>query len=285
VNQINGGPWIKVGTGADTTYATATAPGTTGAIKASTSFDGFQTGMDLGVANVQGTGVNTHIGVMAGQVNLSVNDLITTGISNQSKVTFVGVYGAVNGHGFFADAQIRGDFYGMHINNPVAGLSDSALSASAFAFNTSVGYHYNLPQNWFVEPSAAFIFNRLSVDTLSYGALGAQSFAPVLSELGRFGVRVGTTYTDDKIGVSVQPFVVGSIWHEFANNSTSTYIAPGGTSDTPLSVSRIGTFGQVSLGLSAQILNTGFAGFVRGDYRFGQNIQGYTAVGGMRYEF
>jgi outer membrane autotransporter protein len=173
----------------------------------------------------------------------------------------------------------------MRITNPVAGLADSPLSGSAVAFNTSVGYHYNLPQNWFLEPSLAFIYNRLSVDTLSYGALGSQSFNTVLSELGRAGLRVGTTYTDDKIGVSVQPFAVGSIWHEFASNSTSNYIAPGGASDTPLSVSRIGTFGQVSLGLSAQILNTGLAGFVRGDYRFGQNIQGYTAVGGMRYEF
>lgn len=288
-NQINGGPWIRFGTGNDRTFDTATAftPGaapTNAAEKVSTDFSGFQAGVDLGVANVQNTGWNTHIGITTGLVALGVNDLITTTISNQTKVTFVGLYAAITGHGFFADAQVRGDFYAMNINNPTAGLVGAPLSGSAIAFNSSAGYHFTLPHSWFVEPSVAFLYDSLNVATLSYGAFGSQTFNPFLSELGRFGVRVGTTFIFDNAHVAVQPFAVGSVWHEFAGPTTSTFLGPGGI-NTPLSVTRIGTFGQASLGVSAQVLQTGFVGFARGDYRFGDYLQGYAAVVGLRYAF
>jgi hypothetical protein len=52
-----------------------------------------------------------------------------------------------------------------------------------------------------------------------------------------------------------------------------------------LAVTRIGTFGQLGLGVSGQVLQTGLLGFVRADWRFGQNLSGYAVVGGMRYQF
>ncbi len=61
--------------------------------------------------------------------------------------------------------------------------------------------------------------------------------------------------------------------------------------NTPLSVtqqtatSRIGTYGQYSLGLAAQVVNTGWLGFVRVDYRNGANIEGWTGNAGLRYQF
>jgi hypothetical protein len=50
-------------------------------------------------------------------------------------------------------------------------------------------------------------------------------------------------------------------------------------------VTRIGTFGQLGLGVSGQVVQTGLLGFVRGDWRFGQNLSGYAVVGGLRYQF
>ena len=51
------------------------------------------------------------------------------------------------------------------------------------------------------------------------------------------------------------------------------------------STSRVGTYYQLSAGLAAQVLNTGWVGFVRGDYRFGDNIEGWTGNAGVRYNF
>jgi opacity protein-like surface antigen len=54
-----------------------------------------------------------------------------------------------------------------------------------------------------------------------------------------------------------------------------------GTSST----TRVGTYGQYSLGLAAQVVNTGWLGFVRVDYRNGNNIEGWTGNAGLRYQF
>ena len=37
--------------------------------------------------------------------------------------------------------------------------------------------------------------------------------------------------------------------------------------------------------MAAQVINTGWVGFVRGDYRKGEDIEGWTANAGLRYNF
>ena len=51
------------------------------------------------------------------------------------------------------------------------------------------------------------------------------------------------------------------------------------------STSRIGTYGQYSLGVAGQVVNTGWLGFVRVDYRNGDRIDGWTGNVGLRYQF
>src|SRR5215475_418414 len=51
------------------------------------------------------------------------------------------------------------------------------------------------------------------------------------------------------------------------------------------STSRIGTYGQYSLGLAAAIIDTGWLGFVRVDYRNGNNLEGWIGNAGLRYQF
>jgi len=106
------------------------------------------------------------------------------------------------------------------------------------------------------------------------------------SELARAGFRTGTSIMAGDWGI--QPFVAGSIWHEFAEQTNAEFIANGGTANAftvPLGVSRVGTFFQGGVGVAAQLLNTGFVGYIRGDARAGENITGYSIVGGARYTF
>jgi len=58
-----------------------------------------------------------------------------------------------------------------------------------------------------------------------------------------------------------------------------------GTSYVPISVTRMGTFEQFGLGLTAQLRDSNWVGYVRGDYRTGENITGTTLNGGLRYRF
>jgi outer membrane autotransporter protein len=202
-------------------------------------------------------------------------------------VPFVGIYGAVTGHNFFADFQVREDFYDMKVTNPTALVFNSNLNANGISANGSVGYRYDVTRQFFVEPSLAILFSKLSVNNLQVGidpannVFGTLAFNPIDSLIGRAGLRVGTNYSFETI--AVQPFVTGSVWREFEGNTMTTFQAAGG--NVPISVSRIGTFEQVGLGVAGQVLNTGLLGFVRGDYRFGENIHGYALNAGMRYQF
>jgi len=96
------------------------------------------------------------------------------------------------------------------------------------------------------------------------------------------GARVGTSFVVADT-LALQPFGTLSAWRELGGQSSATF-ANGGVSD-PLAVSRVGTFYQAGLGLSAQLLNTGFIGFARGDIRWGDNLNGTSIVGGLRYSF
>ncbi len=81
----------------------------------------------------------------------------------------------------------------------------------------------------------------------------------------------------------MQPFLAGSVWREFASNTLTNFDAQGAT--VPVSVTRVGTFEQIGLGVAGQAIGTGLLGFVRGDYRTGTNIKGYAFNAGLRYQF
>jgi len=52
-----------------------------------------------------------------------------------------------------------------------------------------------------------------------------------------------------------------------------------------MSTTNVGTFGQYSVGVSGQIINTGWLGFVRLDYRNGDRLESLSGIGGIRYQF
>jgi len=51
------------------------------------------------------------------------------------------------------------------------------------------------------------------------------------------------------------------------------------------STSRVGTYGQFALGTAAAIINTGWLGYARVDYKVGEDIDGWSVNAGVRYQF
>jgi opacity protein-like surface antigen len=109
---------------------------------------------------------------------------------------------------------------------------------------------------------------------------------------------VGTNFTSG--GLALQPFVTASVFHEFAGNVNTHFqscfaglfgVPPSLCGLTPidtsadLTTSRVGTYGQFAVGIAGQIINTGWLGYVRADYRTGENIDGWSVNGGIRYQF
>src|SRR6266852_9602547 len=71
----------------------------------------------------------------------------------------------------------------------------------------------------------------------------------------------------------------------------SSFSALGGTwgalptLSSTVSTSSLGTYGQFGVGIAARIVDTGWVSYLRGDYRTGDNIEGWSINGGLRYTF
>jgi outer membrane autotransporter protein len=239
--------------------------------------------------------------------------------SSSNQLPFLGGYLTATRGNFFADLLVRGDFYQSSLNSAGLNLYDQKLNARGISVGGSVGYQFEIPnQNWFIEPSAGLIWSRVSVDPLTdsgptlintlpgvgpipFNTVGTTTFNDFTDTVGRLGVRVGTAFSSSNI--IWQPFAAASVWHDFGGNYSANYSGCPGCVGLQLNAfappnnvwpasltgsftgSNFGTYGQYSLGLSGQIINTGWLGFVRVDYRESNALQGWDATGGIRYQF
>jgi opacity protein-like surface antigen len=103
-------------------------------------------------------------------------------------------------------------------------------------------------------------------------------------------VRVGTTVSSGS--VLWQPFASASVFHEFQGGVTSSLTTNFSSIGVPLPTlsstvltDSLGTYGQFGLGIAAQWSNTGWLSYLRVDYRTGEYIDGWSANGGLRYQF
>lgn len=265
------------------------------------SFAGLQVGSDI--ARLNWSGWNVHLGTTAGYLGSKSND--SFGFNNKFEVPFFGTYLVATKGRFFADLMVRQEFYNISLNNPGLTYFSQPMSAHGFSISTSAGYNFDVGNNWFIEPSAGFVYSKTSVDnftnpgTSALQIPGTISTNDISSQIGRLSVRAGTTVATSN--VVWQPFASASIFHEFAGLVTTNYASlpnsafltggvfgPGLTPQTftqQTTTSRVGTYGQYSIGLAAQFVNTGWLGFVRADYRNGNNIDGWTGNAGLRYQF
>jgi len=214
-------------------------------------------------------------------------------------VPFVGAYTAYTSGKFFVDALMRLDLYNNRLSDPLNGLSDTPLAATGYSVGATTGYSIDLGKGWFAEPGLGLLASRVSVSSLDVpGVVGTGPFtdAPargtvtvseIDSLMGRASLTVGANYTLGS--VALQSYVTASAIREFAGpvSATSSLPSDHGLAASPLSsrVDRIGTYGQTSLGTAYVFGNTGWLGYVKGDYKFGENIEAISGTTGLRFQF
>jgi opacity protein-like surface antigen len=272
-------------------------------------FVGFQVGHDLAKLNLGNSGANVHIGFTAGYFESNAKEQEGT-FKGSFQTPFAGIYAAVTQGNFFADAQARLDYYQNRLSDIDNGLFDQSFNGRGVTLAANAGYRIDLPNGYFIEPSAGATWSRVSLDALNMsGTLALPAPIPgislpgtvqiddIESLLGRASVRVGTSFAANRI--AYQPFVTVSVYREFAGSVTTTTNTafatevfehvlgePGFPNLTATTTtSRVGTYYQIGAGLGVQILDTGWAGYGRLDYRTGDNIDGLSANVGLRYAF
>ncbi len=273
----------------------------------SQDFIGTQAGMDIGRANFAGGG-NINWGVTAGYTDITSKDK-TPGLGTfkaDTHVPFAGLYVALSAGNLAIDAQVRGDFIHSDISDVDVGAVKQPLTARSLAFLFNASYRMALADNWFIEPSIGGVSSITEVDKLSVvGGINmptsvTQSLSlpgtlvvdDIHSLTGRASLRIGKTIITG--GLALQPFLTASVFHEFASPIRSR-IDPNladigttgffGTGIGDSVISRVGTYGHVGAGIGGLILNSGWLGYARADYRFGDNIDSFTVNAGFRYQF
>jgi outer membrane autotransporter protein len=323
-NQEGGGVWVRgIGGEIDTKNTTTSSYNVAGIAvpgniicntETNLRFAGTQIGTDM--ARLNWNGWNIHIGSMVGYVSAKGRDTSAVGalnplggtFENKMDVPFTGMYAAATYGGFFIDGQIRFDYIQSRLNDPVVnGIFNQNLDARAYSGTLNFGYNHQLGNGWFIEPSAGIIVSRTDVDPLNVAGtmilLNSPGFAPpgtlqvndIKSTLGRLSVRTGTTIVTDR--VIWQPFVTASVYHEFEGDTTTSYTGTPATVATTLgpiaippiggtlTTNRVGTYGQFAGGVAGQLVGTGWLGYLRGDYRTGDRIEGWSLNAGLRYQF
>jgi len=313
-DQQGGGVWARGVGGHLTTATTATAGNinfggpAAGSITCNTrtleDFAGVQIGTDFARLNVNGW--NLHAGSTVGYLGSRTQDATPSGLNpppsfrDSFQVPFVGVYGAASYGGFLVDGQVREDFYQNEVSDDNNGLSGQHFDARGISLTGNVAYNQNLGNNWFIEPSAGIIWSRTHVDPLNVPGtvvFGSGVVPPwvlaindIQSTLGRLSVRVGTSVVSGNL--LLQPFASVSVFDEFQGGATSSlasdFQAIGAhlpQLSSTVSTSSLGTYGQIGMGVAAQVVNTGWVSYLRGDYRWGDNIEGWSVNGGLRYQF
>jgi opacity protein-like surface antigen len=313
-NQEGGGVWVR-GVGGEVDYKGDTAinfnfnttfgPPTSGSSDCPTKFHqvygGFQFGQDIAKLNVMGW--NLHLGQTAGYIELHGNSVGSSGagavpFSTTTQVPYVGTYAVATNGSYFADALVRMNWFETSLNSPMINLNDQKLDAHGVSAAGSLGYRWDVPNsNWFYEPSLGLIWSRTTVDPLNVvaGSLtttvvnGTLQFNQINSLIGRAGLRVGTTLQSGN--VIYQPFAAVSVWHEFDGDIQANYsicmacLGLTGSAGGSITAPNVGTYGQYSLGINGQIVNTGWLGFARVDYRSGDHLEGWSGTGGIRYQY
>ena len=245
-----------------------------------TLYNGYQFGADVGVFNIENRGVEAHVGVTGGQYFANAFDLLGGGTSSRYNAPFVGVYSVIKGHGFFADLSVRHDFWNVNVTNAQAGLYDQALKSYGWAGTASAGYRLDFAGDYFIEPSVGINVASVNVGAaplLAGTAPARLQLDTVRSALGRAGVRVGKSWVVGRLALT--PLASANVWREFEGDVRQAFIQD--ISIVPMNVTRAGTFAQLGLGLSGSLIDTGWVGFLRGDYRTGDHISGASIDGGL----
>ena len=271
--------------------------------KVQQDFKGFQAGHDIALLNADNAGINWHFGGLAGYVESDFRRASGGTLNGNFNVPFAGLYTAFSKGNFFADAQARLDYFQGELTDQNNGISNERLDARGYSVTGNMGYRFDLGGNWSAEPSVGGVISRTWVDQLEvagnnlpsppFGQSAGTSSAGIVqinrvdSELGRASIKVGTTAALGS-GIVAYPFASASVFHEFAGNVTASVSTAAGQAGTncngALTVGRVGTYGVFSVGSAFALADTGWLSYIRADYRTGDNIQGYSVTGGLRYQ-
>lgn len=188
-----------------------------------------------------------------------------------------GAYGTYVTGNWFLDSLFKVDLLSLGVDIP--GISQSA-NPTNYNLATNIGYKFELPNHYYIEPTAGLEYVRTDFDHAS--ALTATTVPLNNGDAlrTRAGARIGTEWVAGS--VRVEPSVL-ALAYEIAEASNNALLVNGTSISMPSDVGR--ARGEVQGLVNVFDLATGLSGFARVDSRFGDGLWSVGGKAGVRYQW
>ena len=239
----------------------------------------IESGIDFGKRDVLADGDILVLGLLGGAVESTLN-YETLVRRFQISSLEAGAYATYLRGGLFVDTLFK-TFFSEIDTSEVRGFPDS-LDSTTYGFRTDTGYRFGgFQPGPFIEPLATIAVSWTHIDDFSRDG-NAIDFDDDEDVRGRLGLRMGTS-SEVWEGTTMEPFIVGSLWGNLSGDHNATLTSTGRTFklvDEPDDV-----WGEISGGVNFFNPGAQTAVFAKVDYVFGDETQGVSAKGGMRYNW
>nr|MCU0831474.1 hypothetical protein [Rhizobiaceae bacterium] len=266
-------------------------------------YGGFQVGADWGCFNIGGTGATFNFGLLGGyNFGTATQDQLLERLNkrvqsnNEFESFYAGVYGTYTSGPFFADMQVVHDWVNFEIDSKVDGaefLEEPTFDARRLSVSASAGYTAFV-DDISITPVVGLSYSKTTADTLKIkdNAGGGQLiFEDPESIVGFASVNVGRSFLLSSETAVLKPFVSATVYNDFAADPVTTYVTAGGNA-TPIVTENVGTYGELSVGLTYFSLVGDGEGrlkeinaSLRGDVTFSDKMIGGRLTGALRLQF
>jgi outer membrane autotransporter protein len=194
----------------------------------------------------------------------------------------VGGYVTYLSGGLFVDTLVKVDFLEFENEVGAPGLPGS-LDSTAWGFRTDAGYRFGqFRRGPFIEPLATIAVVWAEMDDYALGG-NRVTFDDEANVRGRLGLRVGTS-REVWPSIVMEPFVIGSVWSNLSGDNQAT-VTSLGTTFGPFTDEPDDLWGVVSAGVNFFSPGANTSLFGKVDVAFGDETEGVSARGGMRYNW
>lgn len=239
---------------------------------------GFLGGADVVMSGLTKPDDGLILGVMAGYTTSSVRLNRGAGQQDYDGGT-VGVYGTYLNGPWFVDALFKVDLLGLDIVGP---LLRQSTGLQNYNFTTNVGYRVQLDNNVYVEPTAGLEYISTHFDQQARFTATGVPLVDGDALRGRIGARVGTEFVQDNI--RIEPSITGYVYTVLTESGLSGAFTGGIASVSGLR-DQGKARGEVQASINFFNLKTGLSGFIRGDFRVGEDLVAGGGRAGLRYQF
>jgi autotransporter family porin len=236
----------------------------------------LEAGVDFGHRNLLSEGDILVFGLLGGAV---FGDLDFDRVNRHFDIEGgeAGAYATYLKGGLFVDTLAKAAF--LEFDPQGAVEYPGSFDSTVWGVRTDAGYRFGSFRGGpFVEPLATIGVSWADLDGFTLGG-NTVNFDDEANVRGRLGLRVGTSYQMWP-GVTMEPFVIGSVWDHLSGDNQATLTSSGTTftfEDEPDDV-----WGVVSGGVNFFNPSAQTSLFAKVDVAFGEETDGVAARGGMR---